>query len=55
MENVREYLRANKLSAGVRDSYDTIVQTCAAAGNWLMNDPNRLRSIGTSEWATVNI
>ena len=55
MENVWEYLCANKLSAGVRDSYDKIVQACADAGNWLMNDPNRIRSIGTSEWATVNV
>ena len=55
MENVWEYLRANKLSAGVWDSYDKIAQACADAGNWLMNDPNRRRSIGTSEWETVNV
>ena len=55
MENVWEYLRANKLSAGVWDSYDEILQACAEAWNWLMNDPNRIRSIATREWATVNI
>ena len=55
MENVWEYLRANKLSAGVWDRYEEIVQACAEAWNWLMNDPDRIRSIGTREWATVNV
>lgn len=55
MENVWEYLRANKLSAGVWDSYEEIVHACAEAWNWLMNDPSRIRSIGTREWATVNV
>jgi hypothetical protein len=55
MENVWEYLRANKFSAGVWDSYEEIVQACAEAWNWLMNDPDRIRSVGTREWATVNV
>ena len=39
LENVREYLRANKLSAGVWDRYDEIPQACAEAWNWLMKRP----------------
>jgi hypothetical protein len=55
MENVWDYLRANKLSAGVWDSYEEILAACADAWKWLVDDPGRIRSIGTREWATVNI
>jgi hypothetical protein len=55
MENVWAYLRANKLSARVWDSYDAIIDACKEAWNWLMADPDRIRSIGTRAWATVNI
>lgn len=55
MENVWEYLRANKLSAGIWDGYDEIVEACADAWNWLMDDPHRIRSIGSRDWATVNV
>jgi transposase len=39
MENVRDYLRANKLFAGVWDSYDEIFAACADAWNWFTDDP----------------
>jgi hypothetical protein len=55
MDNVWDYLRANKLSACVWDTYDEIVQACAGAWNWLVNDPDRIRSIGHREWTTVNV
>lgn len=55
MENVWDYLRANRLSAGVWDSYDEILNACCEAWNWFVNDPNRIRSIGTRNWATVNL
>jgi hypothetical protein len=55
MENVWDYLRANKLSTGVWDSYDEIVQACAEAWNWFLDDTDRIRSIGTRAWATVNV
>jgi len=55
MENVWEYLRGNKLSAGVWNSYDEILPACADAWNWFINDLARIRSIGTREWATVNV
>jgi transposase len=54
MENVWAYLRANKLCALVWDSYDAIVQACKEAWIFLVNDPDRIRSIGTRAWATVN-
>lgn len=55
MENVWQYLRANKLSARVWDSYDDILNACADAWNWFMDDPERIRSIGATEWATVGV
>ena len=55
MENVWDYLRGNKLSASVWDSYDAIVEDCRNAWNWLIDDPERIRSLGTREWATVNL
>jgi hypothetical protein len=55
MENVWDYLRANKLSACVWDGYNAILAACADAWNWLVNDPVRIRSIGTRDWATVNV
>jgi DDE superfamily endonuclease len=53
IENVWEYLRANKLSAIVWDSYDAVVDACCNAWNWLMNDKPRINSITTRPWAQV--
>jgi DDE superfamily endonuclease len=55
MENVWDYLRANKLSTGVWDDYDEILEACSEAWNWFVNDADRIRSIGTREWATVSL
>ena len=55
MENVWEYLRGNKLSAGVWKNYAAIQQACKDAWNWLIADPDRIRSLGSCEWATVNV
>ena len=55
VENIWEYLRANKLCALVWDTYDQIVQACRDAWAFLVNDPERLRSIGTRQWACVNV
>jgi transposase len=51
MENVWDYLRQNKLCSLVWNTYDEIVEACAAAWNWLIADPDRIRSIGSREWA----
>ena len=55
MENVWQYLRGNKLSARVWDSYNEILAACADAWNWLISEPDRIRSIGTRDWATLNV
>ncbi len=55
MEDVWEFLRANKLSATVWDSYDDTLDACARAWNWLVHDTDRIKSIGTRDWATVNV
>ena len=55
MEIVWDYLRQNKLCATVWDSYDDIIEACNVAWNWLIADPTRICSIGTRDWATVNV
>ncbi len=55
MENVWQFLRANKLSGLVWNSYDAIVDACETAWNFLVNDPDRIRSIGARDWARVTI
>lgn len=55
MENVWEYLRGNKLCALVWDSYEAIVEACKNAWAFLINDPERIRSIGVRDWACVNL
>ncbi len=55
MENVWQFLRSNKLSALVWNSYEAILDVCANAWNFLINDPDRITSIGTREWACVNL
>jgi transposase len=55
MEKIWDYLRQNKLCATVWHSYDEIIEACKTAWNWLIDDPERIRSIGSRNWATVNI
>jgi len=53
MENVWHYLRENTLCSVVWDSYQAIVDACTTAWHFLINDPDRIRSIGTRDWASV--
>ena len=55
IENVWEYLRGNKLAITVFDDYDDIVDKACDAWNFFEQDPNRIASITTRTWATVNI
>jgi transposase len=55
MENVWDYLRQNKLCAQVWDTYDDILEACKIAWNWLIDDPDRIHSIGSRDWACVNV
>lgn len=54
MENVWEYLRGNKLAITVFDDYDDIVDQTCNARNFFARDPERIASITTRSWATVN-
>ena len=55
MENVWDYLRQNKLCAQVWASYEQILDACQNAWRFLINDPDRIRSIGTRKWACVTV
>lgn len=55
MENVWDYLRQNKLCALVWHSYEEIVEACKRAWAFLIKSPDRIRSIGTRDWARVNV
>ncbi len=54
VENVWAYLRGNKLSNRVFDTYEAIIDACCDAWNWLAAQPERITSIGAREWARVN-
>ena len=54
MENVWAYLRANKLCNLVWDTYDDILAACAEAWRFLIEDPDRIASIGYRNWASVS-
>ena len=54
MENVWEYLRGNRLAITVFNSYDDIVDKTCGAWIFFANDPDRVASITTRSWATVN-
>lgn len=54
MENVWDYLRQNKLCAQVWDTYDDILEACKNAWNFLIDDPDRIRSIGARDRPCVN-
>lgn len=53
VENVWAYLRSNKLSNRVFDTYDAIVDACCNAWNWLAQQPDRITALGTRSWAQV--
>ena len=55
MENVWEYLPTDKLCSLVWGSYEAIIAACKAAWDFLIQDPDRIRSIGRREWACVHV
>lgn len=55
IENVWDYLRGNKLSRRVWDSYEEIVAACKEAWLFLTGDPDRIDSIARRSWAWVNL
>ena len=54
MENVWDYLRGNELSHVVWNTYEDMLAACAKAWRFLVDDPDRIRSIAHRHWATVN-
>ena len=54
VENVWAFLRGNKLSNRVFDTYDAILDACSEAWTWLTSQPERITSIGTRPWACVS-
>jgi transposase len=54
MENIWDYLRGNKLSARVWDSYEAILAACKDAWLFLVTDLKRIDSIARRWWARVN-
>ena len=54
VENVWAYLRSNTLSNRIYESYDAIVDACCNAWNWFANQPERITTIGTRDWAQVS-
>ena len=50
MENVWDYLRGNKLSMRVWDSYEAIITACKDARLLLVSDPQRIDSISRRNW-----
>ena len=55
METVWEFLRGNKLSGLVWDTHEAIVDACVSAWHFLIGDPERIRSIGSRDWACVSL
>jgi transposase len=54
VENLWAFLRSNKLANRVFDTYDAILDACCNAPNWLMQQPERITSITTRDWARIN-
>ena len=54
VENIWQYLRANKLAITVFDSYEHIVEACYTAWNFFATDLDTVTSITARSWAQVN-
>ena len=53
VENVWQYLRANYLSNRVFEDYDAILDAGCEAWNRLIDQPDKIKSIGTRDWASI--
>jgi len=54
VENIWEYLRGNKLANTVFETYDEIVDKACEAWMFFATDKDRVASITSRDWATVN-
>jgi transposase len=53
VENIWQYLRANWLSNRVFEDYDAILDAGCEAWNRLIDQPDKIKSIGTRDWANI--
>ena len=53
VENIWQYLRANWLSNRVFEDYDAILDAGCEAWNRLIDQPDKIKSIGTRNWANI--
>jgi len=51
VENIWQFMRDNWLSNRIFDSYDEILDHCCDAWNKLIDQPDRIASIGCRQWA----
>ena len=51
MENIRRFMRDNRLSNRIFKSYEEIVALCCRAWNKLIDQPWKIMSIATRKWA----
>lgn len=52
VENVWQYVRGNKLTHRLYESYEAIVDACCEAWNFLIAAPRTITSIAEREWAS---
>ena len=52
-ENVWQFLRQRFLSNRVFDNYDAILEALCDAWNRLIDDPQRIKTIGSRQWAAT--
>ena len=52
-ENIWEYLKNNFLSNRIFEKLSEVVDACCNAWNQLCSEPNRIRSIGSRDWAKI--
>jgi len=54
VENVWQFLRRNKLAHRLYDTYESIMDACCDAWNFLIAEPERIKSIATRNWVNVS-
>lgn len=52
---LRAFAAGSRDAAQTRRLHEAILDACAEAWNWFVGDADRIRSIGTRPWATVNV
>ena len=53
VEKVWQYLRANYLANCVFENYDAILDAGCEAWNRLIDQPDKIKSVGTRDWASI--